>query len=275
MAVRAAVSFKYLTDLEYEEAFRNFGNIRKAIAKLVHSLIKGSADFILDIPAGHGYLTAEFAHLFPSSEFIALGLRNDLDSFVALRKSELFPQMTWKRVSYIASDALMIPFSDGAFDLVINFLGLEDIQMTRGIAGVQGALSEMVRVLDEKGLLQISLVEYGDLPEEKIAKDVWAATGLNPIFETKEWYQQEVESLGLHLFKEKQFIFPKKMTASQAKEEIEFACNVSPSIFSEFGVSAASFDDLWSEFGKRIEAHGMAYWSRIRVMLFKHHIDAL
>ncbi|MFX1331351.1 MAG: class I SAM-dependent methyltransferase [Promethearchaeota archaeon] len=273
MAVRAAVSFKYLTDLEYGEAFRKFGNIRKAIAELVHSLTKGSADSILDIPAGHGYLTAEFAHLFPSSKFIALGLRNDLASYVALRESESFPLKIWTHVSYIASDALMIPFCNGAFDLVINFLGLEDIQMTRGIAGVQVALSEMARVLDEKGLLQISLVEYGDLPEEKIAKDVWAATGLNPIFETKDWYQQEIESLGLHLFKEKQFIFPKKMTPAQAKEEIEFACNVAPSVFSEFGVSAASFDDLWSKFEDRIEAHGMAYWSRIRVMLFKHHDD--
>ena len=265
------MSFKYLTDHEYDEAFRKFGNIRKAIAELVHSLTKDRADYILDVPAGHGYLTAEFAHLFPSSEFIALGLRNDLDSYVALRKSESFPQRIWTYVSYIASDALMIPFSNGAFDLVINFLGLEDIQMTRGIAGVQVALSEMARVLNKRGLLQISLVEYGNLPEEKIAKDVWAATGLNPIFETKEWYQQEIESHGLHLFKEKQFIFPKKMTPSQAKEELAFACNVAPSIFSEFGVSAASFKDLWSEFGDRIEAHGMAYWSRIRVLLFKHH----
>ncbi|MFW9803859.1 MAG: class I SAM-dependent methyltransferase [Candidatus Thorarchaeota archaeon] len=264
------MSFKFLTDLEYAAAFHEFGKMRKGIAELVHSSSKDRANLILDVPAGHGYLTAEFAHLLPTSRFIALGLRNDVDSYVTLRKSDTYPQRIWTHVEYIASDALMIPFSDGAFDLVINFLGLEDIHMTRGIVGVQIALSEMVRVLDEKGLLQISLVEYGDLPEEKIAQAVWAATGLNPIFGTREWYQGEIESLGLRLLEEKQFIYPKKMTAAQAREELKFACNVAPTIFSEFGVSARSFDDLWSEFEDRIEAHGMAYWSRIRVMLFEH-----
>jgi ubiquinone/menaquinone biosynthesis C-methylase UbiE len=264
------LSFEFLTDHEYDEAFHRFGGIRKAIAELVQSSTKANADFILDVPAGHGYLTAEFTQKFPTSQFIALGLRNDVDSYIALRGTDSYPQNIWTRVGYIASDALMMPFSDGVFDLVINFLGLEDIKMTRGIEGVQDALSEMVRVLDAKGLLQISLVEYGNLAEEKLAQSVWAASGLDPVFETRDWYQREIEALGMHLLKEKQFVYPKKMTAAQAKEELKFACDVAPSLFSEFGVSARSFEDLWTEFGVHIEEHGMAYWSRIRAMLFEH-----
>ena len=264
------MSFKFLTDLEYEHAFHRFGDMRKSIAEFVCCSRDSEADLILDIPAGHGYLSAEFTHLFPESQFIALGLRNDVESHIALRKSDSYPQDIWTHIGYVASDALMIPFSDGVFDLVINFLGLEDIKMTRGTEGVQIALSEMVRVLDREGLLQISLVEYGDLPEEKLAKEVWAATGLNPIFETREWYKQEIESLGLYLLKEKQFIYPKKMTVTQAKEELKFACNVAPSVFSEFDISAKSFESLWAEFGGRIKEHGMSYWSRIRAMLFEY-----
>jgi hypothetical protein len=165
---------------------------------------------------------------------------------------------------------MKIPFSNGVFDVVINFLGLEDIKMTRGAEGVKLALSEMARVLDAKGLLQISLVEYGEFPEERLARVVWSATGLNPVFETREWYRQVLEALGLRLLLEEQFIYPKKMTAAQAKEELKFACNVAPSLFSEFGVSARNFESLWTEFGSRIKEHGMAYWSRIRVMLFEH-----
>ncbi|MHA2118022.1 MAG: class I SAM-dependent methyltransferase [Candidatus Thorarchaeota archaeon] len=266
------MSFEFLTDLEYAEAFHRFGNIRKAIAELVHSATEGNANLVLDVPAGHGYLTAEFAHLFPSSQFLALGLRNDVDSHIALRKSDSYPQDVWTHVDYFACDAMKIPFSNGVFDLVINFLGLEDIKMTRGVEGIKLALSEMARVLDANGVLQISLVEYGEFPEEKLARAVWNATGLNPVFETREWYYQVLEALGLRLILEKQFIYPKKMTAAQAKEELKFACDVAPLLFSEFGVSTRSFESLWTEFGGRIKEHGMAYWSRIRVMLFQHDV---
>lgn len=266
------MSFEFFTDLEYAEAFHRFGGMRKAIAKFVHSSIKGRADLIMDVPAGHGYLAAEFAQIFPSSQILALGLRNDVDSHVSLKKSDSYRQNVWTHVGYIASDAMMLPFSDGTFDLVINFLGLEDIRMTRGIEGVQVALSEMARILDTKGLLQISFVEYGNLPEERLARDVWTATGMNPVFEDREWYQGELEGVGLRFIKEEQFIFPKKMTAAQAKEELKFACDVAPSIFIEFGISARSFESLWAEFGNRIETHGMAYWSRIRIMLFEHKV---
>jgi ubiquinone/menaquinone biosynthesis C-methylase UbiE len=265
---RAALSFKFLTDFEYAEAFHRFGNLRRRIAEFVHSATKGKARLILDVPAGHAYLTAEFTFLFPSSRFVAVGLRNDVESFISLRKSDSYPQNQWNHVQYLSCDAKELPFGDGSFDLVINFLGLEDIKMTRGIEGVQFALSEMSRVLGASGILQISLVEYGELPEEKLARDVWEATGLNPVFEARNWYHQFLVSMGLSLHKEKQFLHPMKMTASQAKEELRFACETAPSIFSEFGVSAKSFESLWAEYGNQIELHGMAYWSRIRVMLY-------
>ncbi|KXH72879.1 MAG: hypothetical protein AM326_00705 [Candidatus Thorarchaeota archaeon SMTZ-45] len=262
------MSFEFLTDLEYEEAFHRFGNLRRRIAEFVHTTSKGNTKLILDVPAGHAYLTAEFASQFPSSRFVAVGLRNDVESFIALRESDSYPQDQWKHIQYLSCDAQVLPFADGSFDLVINFLGLEDIKMTRGVTGVRFALSEMSRVLSASGILQISFVEYGELPEEELAREVWLATGLNPIFEAREWYHQFLVSLGLRLLKEEQFLYPKKMTASQAKEELRFACETAPSIFSDFGVSARSFESLWAEYRDQIELHGLAYWSRIRVMLY-------
>jgi hypothetical protein len=59
------------------------------------------------------------------------------------------------------------------------------------------------------------------------------------------------------------------MTPEQAREELEFACNEAPKIYAPFGVHAISSHDLWKQFGDRIEEHGMAYWSRLRVLVFR------
>jgi len=43
--------------------------------------------------------------------------------------------------------AKSLEFKDGSFDHVVNFLGLEDIQMTRDRQGVEKAFKEAHRVL--------------------------------------------------------------------------------------------------------------------------------
>jgi hypothetical protein len=57
------------------------------------------------------------------------------------------------------------------------------------------------------------------------------------------------------------------MTAKQAREELQFACEKAPGIFSMHGVKAIEFSQLWERFGERIEAHGMAYWPRVHVIV--------
>jgi len=263
------MSFDYFSDVEYRSAFDHFGGIRKRIAEIVHEVHAGHADTILDIPAGHGYLTAEFAMLFPSSRLLGVGLPSDIDTHLRLCESDVYPQEVWSGTDYLCCDAVQLSLVDSSCDLVVNFLGLEDIKMTRGEEGVVWALSEMVRVLRASGLLQVSFTEYGDLPEERIAQEVWRATGLNVEFAPRDWYVETLEGFGMTLIHEEVFTFPKKMTAEQAEEELQFACEMAPKTFASFGVAAVRFKDLWSKFSGQIAEHGMAYWSRIRVIILR------
>ncbi|MFQ5833105.1 MAG: class I SAM-dependent methyltransferase [Candidatus Thorarchaeota archaeon] len=245
------------------------GDIRSKIASLVTRMGESPIDTIVDIPAGHGYLAAEFAKLLPASRLLGVGLPSDIVSYNQLRRSEAFAEEVWSRIDYLCSDAMYLPIRDNSCDLVVNFLGLEDIKMTRGEEGVRQALAEMVRVVKPSGLVQISVAEYGDLPEERIAEEVWKSTGLNVDFAPRDWYAQVLESANVKCAGEDEFLYPKKMTAEQAKEELRFACEKTPRTFFSFGVSAISFEKLWSKHGEKIEKHGMAYWSRIRVILFQ------
>ncbi len=263
------MSFEFFTDDEYKDAFVWFGGIRSKIASLVSRIGESPLDTIVDIPAGHGYLALEFAKLHPSSRLLGVGLPSDIASYRRLRSSDAFPEEVLSRIDYLCGDAMYLPIGDNSCDLAVNFLGLEDIKMTRGEEGVRQALAEMVRVVKPSGLVQISLAEYGDLPEERIAKEVWKSTGLNVDFAPRDWYVQTLENANTKHADEDEFVYPKKMTAEQAKEELRFACEKTPQTYAPFGVSASSFEKLWSEHGKKIEEHGMAYWSRIRVILFE------
>lgn len=261
------MKFQYFTDEEYERAFDEFGDMRKQIATLLKSEIDSAPEIIMDVPAGHGYLGVELALTFPKSQILALGLPNDYLTFTYLRKSNTYPRDLWNRFQYLVSDATEIPLANQTCDIVANFLGLEDVMMTRGVKGVESILCEMARIVSKTGVVEISTVEYGDLPEEKVAKEVWDTIGLNCVFQNRDWYLKKLFEYGLSLSAEEVLNFPKKMTSSQAKEELEFACENTPKTFSSFGVTAISFNELWERFSGKIEKHGMAYWSTIRVLL--------
>ena len=261
------MKFEYFTDEEYEKAFDEFGGIRKKIADLLQSEMDDTPKVCMDIPAGHAYLSAELSNAFPLSEVLAVGLPNDYVTHTYLRNSNTYPHTLWHRVQYLVSDATELPLRDSSCDIVANFLGLEDVMMTRGIRGVESILSEMSRLVSDNGLVEISIVEYGDSPEEQIAKEVWSNIGLNCIFLEREWYSRKLQENGLYILNESVFSFPKKMNAEQAREELEFACENTPKTFSSFGVTATPFTELWQRFGKKIQEYGMAYWSTIRVMI--------
>ncbi|KXH73027.1 MAG: hypothetical protein AM326_10835 [Candidatus Thorarchaeota archaeon SMTZ-45] len=267
------MKFEYFTDEEYQEAFDQFGGIRSEIADFVSKKHTGHVRTILDIPAGHGYHIAEFSKIYPKRRLVAVGLPSDLPSFRGLRNANESYQQLFRNLEYLSCDATELPLENCTCDLVVNFLGLEDIRMTKGERGVITALSEMVRILGREGTLQISLVEYGDLPEEKIADEVWKSIGLNAVFFPRDWFVEVMQEQNMVLQIEEVFFYPRKMTSRQAAEELEFACENAPRTFSVFGVSAIGFEELWDKFGERIDNHGMAYWSRIRVLLFKHEDD--
>jgi len=153
----------------------------------------GGRGHVLDLLAGHGYLSAELAQLCPDCIISCTGLGNDLDSFQALRESELYTTSVWKNIRYTECDVTSLPFEDDTFDYVMNFLGLEDVMMTNGEDGLLSVFSEVSRVSKQTAIVELSIVEYGASPEEMIAEEIWASIGLNAIFLPKNFYIKGVQ----------------------------------------------------------------------------------
>jgi len=263
------LDFRYLTDSDYKRAFYEFGNFRAKIAEKIRELSASDENIVLDFLAGHGLLSAEIAKLFPEAKIYALGLSKDAESWKRLRGSERFPETTWRGFHYLTADARHIPLKSSTCEIVVNFLGLEDLRMTSGTEGIHCAISEIGRIAKDNALVQVSMVEYGEKPEEKIAEEVWKAIGLNATFLEENEYLRLFEKEGMHKIEELKLKWGRKMTPRQAREELEFACKEAPRIFSSFGVEAVSIDDLWDRFGHRIEEWGMAYWSRLKAIILR------
>jgi ubiquinone/menaquinone biosynthesis C-methylase UbiE len=261
--------FQYFSDNEYQRAFDHFEGIRQKIASLLRELTPQAGGQVLDLLAGHGYLSVELAQVFPECVIHSTGLKSDYDTFLALKRSGYYPESVWRNIKYEECDVTSLPFDSGYFNLVANFLGLEDIMMTSGESGLRSVISEVSRVTDSKGLAEITVVEYGDAPEEQIAEEVWSNIGLNAVFKEKEFYIREFERHGLLPAQEVVFQVRKKMTYEQAEEELRFACEEAPRIFSDYEVTAVDFDDLMASYGQRIREHGMAFYPNVRIIIFE------
>jgi ubiquinone/menaquinone biosynthesis C-methylase UbiE len=260
--------FQYFTDEEYEEAFVHFEGVRHKIASHLGNRLSLEKGKILDLLAGHGFLSVELTRMFPGCSIYGTGLSTDYDSFTALKASNVFPNSVWNEIEYVQCDVTELPFEDGYFNLVANFLGLEDVFMTRGESGLQSTIAEVARVTKDDGLIEITIVEYGLTPEERVAREVWEEIGLNAVFLDREYYISAFAEHGFELEEKPLYTVRKKMTFNQAKEELEFACREAPKIYRDYDVSAISFEQLMTRFGKRIVKHGMAYYPNIRVLLF-------
>jgi ubiquinone/menaquinone biosynthesis C-methylase UbiE len=265
--VKCILSLQYFTDREYERAFFEFGNIRGKIADKMRQLSPLKRGNILDFLSGHALLSAEMAIRFPKSGIFGIGLSNDIETWKQVRDSRKYSQGVWSNFHYLLSDATRMPLKSSSCDMVVNFLGLEDLNMTCGWSGVEQAISEIDRITKRGALIQISMAEYGKTPEEVLAEEIWNTVGLNAVFQKMEDYVQRFEEFDIHPIESLKFEHRRKMTAKQAREELRFACEEAPQIFSTFDVRAIKFDELWEKFGKRIEECGVAYWPQIRVMI--------
>ncbi len=261
------LNLEYFTDDEYQRVFFEFGDFRAKIAERLCEHTEFKKGVILDLLSGHGLLSAEVAKRFPNSRIINTGLLNDIESYQRVKSSNQFPDSVWSNAQYIGCDVSVIPIKSEICDLIVNFLGLEDVNMTLGISGIEALFRESSRLLKPEGLLQISLVEYGESPAEVLAREIWESIGLDAIYLRKDEYLQILESLEFEVVDEFVLNLGKRMTSKQAREELEFACKEAPKIFAGFGINAVTYDEIWDKFGERIEEFGMAYLSPVRVLL--------
>jgi SAM-dependent methyltransferase len=111
--------------------------------------IPGIAGLHLDFACGYGTFIAELGWRFPGARLV--GLNIDYAGPHACIGSLLAEARVDARL--VQADAQTMPFRDHTFGSVSCFLGLQDIKIGFGDAGVRRAVHEAVRVLQVRGML--------------------------------------------------------------------------------------------------------------------------
>jgi SAM-dependent methyltransferase len=174
-----------------------------------------------------------------------------------------------KKINFIQMDAAKMGFREGVFDGVVNFLGLEDIYMTRGKEGVFETFQEVQRVLRPGGYFSLVVMPPEEMETEaqnlevELFSYICQATWLHG-----EEYLKMLSDSGFKFLNQKAFRTGKKLTSEQAKEEIRFACEMVPRIY---GVRTPSFDTVWARYGKQIERQGLGHYSKVVLFEGRKH----
>ena len=257
---------KLLSDEEYHDIFAEFCSFRQIIISKLSEFGLDKCQKVLDLASGHGFLSFTIRDSGYKGRLIDIGLLNDLKSY---QKVISYKEFNSNDIQYIIMSASTLAFRDNTYDLIVNFLGLEDINMTLGKGGVKSTLVELSRILCKDGILEIAIMSKGKDPASLINWNLWRYIGLKSVFYSPQFYIRTLTKAGCIL--QKQFVLRtnKKMTVNQAKEEILFACEEAPKIFKNYDVKAKKFEKVWKKFSKKIERYGLGFYPEILILIFK------
>lgn len=128
-------------------------------------IIKLLPSRVLDLGAGTGLATADLLRRYPKAMVVALDLAFNMLRHVGQRGN-------WRRrASRVAADAIALPFSDNAFDLVCSSLMLQWCQPFDVV------FEEISRVLAPEGLIMFATLGPDTLRE---LRESWAAVDDRP-----------------------------------------------------------------------------------------------
>jgi demethylmenaquinone methyltransferase/2-methoxy-6-polyprenyl-1,4-benzoquinol methylase len=130
---------------------------RKSVQRILRV---GPGDRVLDLAAGTGTSSVSFAASGADVVACDFSLGMLQAGSARLAKNDPLRAKTRGRVSFVAGDALKLPFRDGAFDAVTISFGLRNVQGTRE------ALEEMRRVTRPGGRLVVC--EFSTITVEPI-----------------------------------------------------------------------------------------------------------
>jgi ubiquinone/menaquinone biosynthesis C-methylase UbiE len=247
---------KYVSDSEYRDNyFLNLNNLRGRIADDLQ--LKPGIQ-ILDLATGGGYFAAAISGKQSNINIKGIDIsKRDIDN--ARKTIEKFDLSN--RVEILRMDAINMSFSDSSFDMVVNFLGLEDIHMTRGEEGIRKTFSEVNRVLKHGCMFYFVAMP----PEEMETKAQKTEVELFSYICDATWlssdkYETIIQSSGFKLLYKKSYFTGMKLTAEQARDEIRFACDNIPRIY---GITVQTFEDTWARFGGTIKKYGLGHYSKV------------
>jgi ubiquinone/menaquinone biosynthesis C-methylase UbiE len=246
---------EYISTEEYPRYFSRLNNLRGTIAG--HLPIKSNMR-ILDLATGYGFFAFELGEQNNSLKIVGIDIStNDI---LQARKN-LEGRGLADRVAFVAMDATSMGFPTGSFDMIVNFLGLEDIHMTRGKNGVQNTFIDANRVLKPQGYFCFVAMPSDEMETEaqRIEVALFSYISGATWLRTEE-YESMLSRAGLKSTTKRSYYTGKKLTPEHAKIEIRFACDNVPTIY---GISTPPFEKVWAEFGKRIEQHGLGHYSKV------------
>ena len=266
------VSRRFLTDAEYRDYFFCMGNVRKEVAEDFGRAVTQKNGTVLDIASGHGLFAFELSKALPKAMILGTGLEADRRTFIQTKS--LFRERGFsclphidaasvEGIRYLLSDVTSLPFRDGVFDGAANFLGLEDVRMTRQDRGVREAIREASRVAKRGGIVQFAVQVFGDSPSDILSREITEFIGHGAVFLGPAVYQAMIEDAGLEVVSQRRHSTKALLTARQAMEELRYACEETSKTYKRYNVTTRSFDEVWAAFGSRIETHGYALYTDI------------
>jgi ubiquinone/menaquinone biosynthesis C-methylase UbiE len=241
---------EYVTEAEYQNLFTTLK--RAEVAGLLQVGKK-----VLDVATGSGYFAIELARHYPHVHITGIDIFTGSIDQANINVAEMGLE---ERIHFIRMDACELEFPDNCFDTVVNYLGFEDIYMTRDFNGVVRAMREVYRVLKPDGRFYFVAmpVDEMDTQPQKLEVEVFSWI-CNADWLTSREYFSILSDAGFVFIAKTSFLTGKKLTSEQAKKEIKYACLNAPI---DYRVDSRSFQDTWNKFGSLIEKHGMGHYSK-------------
>jgi len=118
---------EYVSDEEYPTYFMRLRGLRRSVAA---SLPLEHGMKILDIATGSAYFAMELVRFDESLKITGVDIS---ERSFEMAKRNIGENDLEGRLEVKLMDASRLRFKSSSFDMVVNFLGLEDIHMTRGL----------------------------------------------------------------------------------------------------------------------------------------------
>ena len=250
---------QYITNPEFQTYYQKLSDLRPRIAR---DLPIRPGMRILDVATGEAFFAIEVAKCDHSLKITGFDIaRTDIRNATKNLKREGLND----RVEILQMDATKMSFPPEKFDIAVNFTGLEDIHMTRGKAGVEQTFQEVSRVLKPDSFFCFVVMPPEEMETEAQRIEVALFSYIcNATWLSSQEYERMLKKAGFMLVRKEKYYTGKKLTPEQAKAEIRFAVKNDPKIY---GITTPSFEEVWAEFGQKIEKNGLGHYSKVVLMI--------
>lgn len=255
----------YLTDEEYQTYWVELAGVRKEVAENLELQIGMT---ILDVGTGWGLFALEMAKQLKKGKIVGIDIvGEDVERARKLvRKARLEDVVSVRKM-----DATQLSYPDNNFDLATSFLGMRDIYMTRGKAGVQKTVEGMIRVVKPNSKIALCITPLEDMETEdqriavNLEGEIFGAVSLS-----KKFYTDLFRENNVALCETRAFLTNKKLTAQQTKTELREGIEIAKRTY---GKRVPELEEIWEKYGKEIEAFGYGMYSKI-VMLVAQKLSS-